>query len=79
MPQIIYTNTLMGDDGLPLNTTPAAKYVGLDLASIFDLIIRGELQCGNGEDYPVEWDENSAANAPWAQGGPQSSGPWYQY
>lgn len=79
MPQIIYTDTMVGDNGLPLNTTPGAKYCALDLASILDLIVRGELQCGTGEDFPVDWPSDDAANAPWAQNGPQSSGPWKEY
>lgn len=79
MPQIIYTDTAMGDDGLPLNTTPAARYAAMDLASIFDCIVRGELPCGTGEIYPVDWPDSDNGDLPWSQNGPQSSGPWCNY
>lgn len=77
--QIIYTDTVMGDDGLPLNTTPFAKYATMDLASILDCVARGELPCGGGEEYPVDWPSNNSANLPWGSGGPTSSSPWKQY
>ena len=79
MPQIIYTDTVVGDDGLPLNTTPAATYAVADLSTILDCVARGEIECGTGEDLPVDWPESADANLPWAQNGPQSSGPWKQY
>lgn len=78
--QFIYTtDTAMGDNGLPLNNTPFAKYCALDLASILDLIVKGELPCGTGEDFPVDWPNSDSANTPWAQNGPTSSGPWKTY
>lgn len=77
--QIIYTDTAMGEDGLPLNTTPAAKYAVMSLADILDCVSRGEIPCGGGEDYPVDWPDNDSANVPWSQNGPTPSGPWKQY
>lgn len=80
MPQIIYTDTMMGADGLPLNTTPAAQYTGVDIPSILECIQRGEIPCGQGNDYPVDWPNDTGSNnPPWNQGGPQSSGPWKYY
>ena len=80
MPQIIYTDTMMGEDGLPLNTTPAAKYAVADLDTILDCIARGELPCGTGEDYPADWPNDVGSDAtPWFDNGPKSNTPWRQY
>ena len=64
MPQIIYTNNLIGDNGKPINTTPAGKYAITDLAVILDCIARGEIICGTGQPYPVEWKEEDTL--PWS-------------
>lgn len=79
MPQIIYTDTMMDDNGLPLNTTPAATYSAMDIATILDCVSRGELVCGGGEDYPIEWEDDASCELPWGQNGPKTTTPWRQY
>lgn len=62
MPSIIYTDTVIGDDGSPINNTPAGLYAVADLATILDRIRDGSIPCGTGQTYPVEWEGSSL---PW--------------
>ena len=79
MPQIIYTDTLLDENGLPLNTTPAATYKAADLETILDCVARGEIVCGTGEDFPVDWPSSVDENVPWFSNGPQTRTPWKKY
>lgn len=79
MPQIIYTDTLVGSDGLPLNTTYAATYATTDFSNILDAIARGDIQCGTGQIQPVNWKSNPDDDLPWDTDGPSSSNPWKNY
>ena len=80
MPQIIYTDTVIGEDGLPLNNTPGAQYAAADIETILECIARGEIQCGTGENFPVDWPNDTGNDtSPWFTNGPQSSGPWKKY
>lgn len=78
MPTIIYTDNPIGANGLPINTTPGATYIKTDLASILDCIARGEIQCGTGQPYPVDWNTSPDEQLPW-EDGPASSIPWKNY
>jgi hypothetical protein len=77
--QIIYTDTQLGADGLPLNTSPAAQYGVTDLEDILDCIARGELECGTGEDFEVDWPDNVTEEIPWFANGPKSNTQWRNY
>lgn len=80
MPQIIFTDTVIGEDGLPLNNTPGAQYAAADIETILECIARGEIQCGTGENFPVDWPNDTGSDTvPWFTNGPQSSGPWKKY
>ena len=77
MPRIIYTDSVVGDDGNLLNTTPAATYATTDLSTILDNIASGEIQCGTGVPLDVNWNEDS--KIPWEEYGPVSDTPWKKY
>ena len=77
MPQIIYTDTACGSDGIPLNTSPAATYATTDLSTILDLIEKGEIPCGTGVPIDVNW--KSDQEVPWETDGPVSTNNWKQY
>lgn len=79
MPTIIYTDNVVGENGLPLNTTPAATYATTELATILDRIADGSIPCNTGQPYPVNWKTSPEQNTPWDTGGPSSSNPWKQY
>lgn len=79
MPQIIYTDTLVGTNGNPLNTTYAATYTTTDLATILDLIAKGEIVCGTGQPMDVNWNTSPEQEVPWENGGPSSTNPWKNY
>lgn len=64
MPSIIYTDTFVGDNGIPINNTPAGLYAVTDLSTILDRINDGSIPCGTGQPYSVEWQES----APWESG-----------
>lgn len=74
MPQIIYTNNLIGDNGEPINTTPAGKYAITSLDKILDCIARGEIICGTGQPYPINWNDKKNDNPPWVNSA--SEVPW---
>lgn len=61
MPNVIYTDTVVGDDGNPINNTPAGLYAIADLATILDRIKDGSIPCGTGQVYSIEWSES----VPW--------------
>lgn len=71
MPSIIYTDTICGDDGMPINNTPAGVYAASDLMTILDRIRDGSIQCGTGQPYSVEWN----ATPPWESG--DTSNRWF--
>ena len=79
MPQIIYTDNICGNDGVPLNTTYAAVYATTDFNNILDAIARGDIVCGTGQPLPVNWNEDPNADLPWEVDGPKSSNPWKNY
>lgn len=79
MPQIIYTDMLVGENGSLLNTTPAATYAATDLSIILDLIAKGEIRCGTGVPLDVNWNDNDNG-VPWSTDSPVKAGnPWSQY
>ena len=63
MPTIIYTDAITGENGMLINTTPAGKYAVANLDTILDCIAKGEIVCGTGQPYPVNWNDED--NAPW--------------
>lgn len=72
MPMVIYTdNSNIGANGQPINTSPAGIYALTDLDQILDLIENGKLQCGTGQPYPVDWDDDDDDRAPWEDKGPR--------
>ena len=72
MPQIIYTDNVIGDNGKPINTTPAGVYAIADMSTILSCIERGELVCGTGNPYPVDWNDDD--NPPWSSS--NNMNPW---
>lgn len=65
MPMIIYTDNIIGENGLPINTTPAATYLMTDIGSILDRIKDGTIQCGTGKPYPINWVTDNQPEPPW--------------
>lgn len=63
MPRVIYTDSIIGGNGMPINNTPAGVYAVATLDTILDCISRGELVCGTGRPYPVDWANED--DAPW--------------
>lgn len=73
MPTIIYSDAIVDENGALINNTPAGKYAIADIGTILDCISRGEIVCGTGRPYPVNWNSdndglpwtNSVSDIPW--------------
>jgi len=81
MPNIIYTDSIISDNGLPVNNTPAAVFSVTDLETILDRIKDGSIQCGTGQPYPVAWEnDNMDREPPWDNTvGMGNQNPWKNY
>lgn len=79
MPNIIYTDSLVGANGTLIDTSPAATYAVASLPNILDAIMRGQLECGTGVMYPIDTKSSPDEDPPWETGGPTSMGGWNQY
>lgn len=74
---IIYTDSTSEFIGTSL--TPAHTYAAMtDFSNILDDLARGNIPCGTGEPFPVNWDNKSNDNqVPWFEGHPNTNpNPW---
>lgn len=79
MPNIIYTDNLVGANGELIDRSPAATYAVAGMATILDAIVRGEIECNTGQPYPINTKTSPEEEPPWDTGGPTSMGGWNQY
>lgn len=78
MPQIIYTDAVVGGNGELVDNSPAANFASASLATILDNIARGTIECGTGKPYPINTRTSPQEEPPWEDSKPGMPG-WNTY
>ena len=62
-------NMSMDANGAPTEMTPAHTYImTTDFSKILDGLVNGDIPCGSGRPFDVNWNNDNSNHVPWYDG-----------